>query len=110
MCRLRFFGGEHDGETYPIDRSHGTIVGRSATNTGYVRDKNVSRVHCQLTVTEQGCVITDLQSTNGTFVNEERITEKLLKTGDEIRIGITTFRIEETPDEQEGTTETESLD
>lgn len=109
MYRLRFIGGEHEGETYPIDKSHGTIVGRSPTNTVYVRDKNVSRVHCQLTVTEQGCVIADLQSTNGTFVNEERITEQLLNVGDEVRIGLTSFRIEEMPDDGEGSTETQAL-
>ena len=110
MYRLRFFGGEHDGETYPIDHSHGTIVGRSPTNTVYVRDKNVSRVHCQITVTEQGCVIADLQSTNGTFVNsDERITEMLLKPGDEVRIGLTSFRIEQIPDDSEGSTETQAL-
>ena len=109
MYRLRFFGGEHDGETYPIHRTHGTIVGRSPTNTVYVRDKNVSRVHCQLTVTGKGCVISDLQSTNGTYVNGERITEKLLKPGDEVRIGITTFRVEEIPDDAEKSAETQTL-
>lgn len=109
MYRLRFYGGEHNGETYPIDRTHGTIIGRSPTNTVYVRDKNVSRVHCQIIVGDQGCVITDLQSTNGTFVNDERITEKVLKSGDEVRIGITTFRVEEIPEEPESTTETSPL-
>jgi len=109
MYRLRFYGGEHDGETYPIDKSHGTIIGRSPTNTVYVRDKNVSRVHCQLTITEKGCLIADLQSTNGTFVNGERISEKALKPGDEVRIGITTFRIEEIPDDAERSTETQAL-
>src|SRR3972149_1964504 len=109
MYRLRFYGGEHDGETYPIDRTHGTIIGRSPTNTVYVRDRNVSRVHCQLTSTERGCVISDLQSTNGTYVNDERIQERLLKPGDEVRIGLTNFHIEEVPDEMEGTTETTAL-
>ena len=86
MYRLRFFGGEHDGETYPLHRARGVIIGRSPTNNVYVRDKNVSRVHCQVTVTDVGCLIADLQSTNGTFVNGQRITEKLLKVADEIRV------------------------
>ena len=110
MYRLRFFGGEHDGETYPVDKVHGIIIGRSPTNAVYVRDKNVSRVHSQLTVTDKGCVIADLQSTNGTFVNNERITERVLKPGDEVRIGLSTFRLEEIPEEMEGSTDTELLE
>lgn len=109
MYRLRFFGGEHDGETYPIDKTRGAIIGRSPTNTVYVRDKNVSRVHCQITVSDRGCLIADLQSTNGTFVNGERIAEQDLGVGDEVRIGLTTFRLEQVPDGDAGTAETQKL-
>ena len=109
MYRLRFFGGEHDGETYPIDKTRGAIIGRSPTNTVYVRDKNVSRVHCQITVSDRGCLIADLQSTNGTFVNGERIAEQDLGVGDEVRIGLTTFRLEQVPDGDAGTSETQKL-
>ena len=109
MYRLRFFGGEHDGETYPIDKTRGAIIGRSPTNTVYVRDKNVSRVHCQITVTDRGPVVRDLQSTNGTFVNGQHVTEKPLNPGDEVRIGLTNFRIEEVPEEDEAASETQVL-
>jgi adenylate cyclase len=109
VYRLRFFGGEHDGETYIVDKNHGAIMGRSPTNTVYVRDKNVSRVHCQITVTDKGVIISDLQSTNGTFVNELRITEQMLKPGDEARIGLTSFRLEEMPEPDQGASETHVL-
>ena len=92
--RLRFFGGEHDGETYLLDKSRSTILGRSPSSTIYVRDKHISRVHCQVTVADEGCVITDLQSTNGTYVNGAKITSQPLKPGDEMRIGITNFKLE----------------
>lgn len=105
--RLRFIGGEQDGEIYPVDEARGAILGRSPTNTVYIRDKNVSRVHCQIAITDEGCVITDLQSTNGTYVNGERITERTILPGDEVKTGLTVFRLEQyDPAEGEsGTTE-----
>jgi len=92
--RLRFFGGEHDGETYLVDPKRGVTLGRSPTNNIYVRDRNVSRVHAQIRIEKGECIITDLQSTNGTYVGGRRITEERVQPGDEVRIGLTTFRIE----------------
>src|SRR5882762_979097 len=48
----------------------------------------VSRVHCRLTaLPEGGLEVRDLDSTNGTFVNGERVLAALLASGDRIRIG-----------------------
>lgn len=108
--RLRFFGGEHDGETYLLDKSRSTIIGRSPSSTIYIRDKHISRVHCQVTVTDEGCVITDLQSTNGTYLNGSKITSQPFNPGDEARIGITNFRLEAVEsDGEEGQTSTAKL-
>jgi hypothetical protein len=54
VYRLKFFGGEHDGESHVVHKNQGAIMGRSPTSSVYVRDKNVSRVHCQITVTDTG--------------------------------------------------------
>jgi pSer/pThr/pTyr-binding forkhead associated (FHA) protein len=47
----------------------------------------VSRLHCRLTAKPIGLEIFDLDSTNGTFVNDRRIKKALLATGDRISIG-----------------------
>ena len=52
-------------------------------------DNGVSRLHIRLEVTPEGTILTDLGSTNGTFVEEQRITEVTLVDGNAIRIGRT---------------------
>jgi pSer/pThr/pTyr-binding forkhead associated (FHA) protein len=47
----------------------------------------VSRLHCQLTASATGLEIFDLDSTNGTFVNDSRIKQAMLSSGDLVRIG-----------------------
>ena len=92
---MRVCTGEEEGELYPLFEHREITIGRSPTNNIFVRDRNVSRVHCQIILTEEGCKLTDLQSTNGTFVNGLRVTESDLKMGDEIRLGTTLLRLEE---------------
>ena len=47
----------------------------------------VSRVHCHLSATETDLTIEDLRSTNGTFVNDERVQRSPLRAGDRVRVG-----------------------
>jgi pSer/pThr/pTyr-binding forkhead associated (FHA) protein len=47
----------------------------------------VSRLHCQLTANPAGLEIFDLHSTNGTFVNDRRVTQATLSPGDWVRLG-----------------------
>lgn len=54
----------------------------------------VSWQHAQVELTPQGAYLTDLESTNGTFVNDERVTRRTeLKVGDELRLGMTEPRM-----------------
>lgn len=64
------------------------IIGRSPDNEIYIHSKFVSRHHAQLNNDESGCVIEDLNSTNGVFVGEERIKKCRLKDGDVISLGV----------------------
>ena len=57
----------------------------------------VSRVHCRLTAADDNLEVEDLASTNGTFVNDERIDKAHVTTGDRLRIG----RVELTVDKQQ---------
>jgi diguanylate cyclase (GGDEF)-like protein len=71
----------------------GTRMGRSSDNTYQFREVTVSRHHAALTVDARGIVrVTDLGSTNGTFLNDRRLpgqTPVRVKDGDRIRLGTT---------------------
>ena len=71
------------------------IIGRDADNQIVLNEKLVSRHHAQLTILDNGLVkIKDLGSTNGTFVNGQRVTNAMAKNGDIVKVGATNFRIE----------------
>ena len=103
---IRVRTGLEEGEIYPLFENREITIGRSPTNNIFIRDKNVSRVHCQIVVTDAGCQLTDLQSTNGTFVNGERVNECALTPGSEVRIGTTLLQLEEMDSQGRATTDT----
>jgi general secretion pathway protein A len=63
------------------------IIGRTPDNDLQVESKFVSRHHAQITTTLQGCVIEDLNSTNGIYVRSKRVRRHQLNDGDVIQIG-----------------------
>jgi hypothetical protein len=66
------------------------LIGRDVTNDVVVGDAEVSRQHARVTRTPGGYVLEDLGSTNGTFVNGERLTTpRVLNPGDLIALGET---------------------
>lgn len=78
-----------------------TVAGRQEGCQLQIKSSQVSRKHCEFTERDGHLVVKDLKSSNGTFVNGERIQgERILKPGDELSIGGVKFRIE---DLQEGT-------
>lgn len=64
------------------------IVGRSPDNEIFIKSKFVSRHHAQLTIDETGCVIEDLNSTNGVYLYEKRVKKVRLNSGDSVSLGI----------------------
>lgn len=63
-------------------------VGRASLSDFVLDAALVSRVHCRLTHAETGeLVVEDLDSTNGTFVNDQRIRRAVLTAGDRLRVG-----------------------
>ena len=79
-----------DGETlsvqsFPLGR---VIVGRSPDNEIYIKSKFVSRHHAQLVSDDEGCVIEDLNSTNGMFIDEKQIKKRRLQDGDVVSLGV----------------------
>ena len=83
---------EIDGDRYPL-LSAITVLGRDNTADVILDDPGISRRHTEIRVTSDGphlvASIRDLGSTNGTFVNGERITSQRLADGDRINVGRT---------------------
>ena len=70
-------------------------IGRAARADFIVDAPLVSRVHCRLTAGADALEVKDLDSTNGTFVNGERVTEpRRLEPGDVVRVGDSDLRYE----------------
>ncbi|WP_138203484.1 FHA domain-containing protein [Haloimpatiens lingqiaonensis] len=69
-------------------------IGRKEDNTLVLADEYVSGYHAKIFLKNNSCVIEDLNSTNGTFVNDEAIEEKTyLSAGDIVKIGNSMFKI-----------------
>lgn len=64
-------------------------VGRVAGNSIQLHDTEISRKHAALQATENGYLIRDLNSSNGTFVNGKGIRDKVLQSGDRVQLGRT---------------------
>ncbi|HEY5248583.1 MAG TPA: DUF3662 and FHA domain-containing protein [Dermatophilaceae bacterium] len=83
-----------DGDHYPLLAAI-TILGRDNTADVILDDPGISRQHTEIRVTSDGphliTNIRDLGSTNGTFVNGERITSQRLADGDRLNVGRTTL-------------------
>jgi len=71
--------------TFPVGR---IIIGRSPDNEIYIKSKFVSRHHAQLVSDENGCVIEDLNSTNGIFLGERQVKKYRLRDGDTVSLGV----------------------
>lgn len=61
-----------------------------------IQSNFVSRHHAQLVQTRNGCLLRDLESTNGTFINSRRINKRILRAGDLVTIGKERYRYERT--------------
>jgi pSer/pThr/pTyr-binding forkhead associated (FHA) protein len=62
-------------------------IGRSPGAEFILEAAMVSRLHCQLTAGAAELEVVDMESTNGTFVNGERVTRASLKEGDKLGVG-----------------------
>ena len=64
-----------------------TTVGRVEDNAFQIAEPSVSSRHCEILLRGGDVVIKDLNSTNGTFINGEKISEAVLKPGQTLRLG-----------------------
>ncbi len=87
IARLTVTEGEKRGEVHPILESPFKI-GRMHDNNIVLADGSVSRYHAEIVTQEDTYVLRDLGSSNGTFLNDVRITSIPLATGDKVTIGM----------------------
>ncbi len=79
--------GPSPGKVYPLLKNEASI-GRDINNDIVINDAEISRKHCRLKMVGNGYVIEDLGSTNGTWVDEQRISGQYqLSHGNTIRLG-----------------------
>lgn len=89
-------GAEAGGQTFTL-REAVSLVGRGKDTAITVIDPSISRIHAKLTITQAGdYVLQDLKSSNGTYVNDQRIEQTVLAHGDRLRFGNIEFRFEGT--------------
>jgi pSer/pThr/pTyr-binding forkhead associated (FHA) protein len=76
-----------DRQTFRLPAGSVKTIGRSAGAEFIVSAALVSRLHCQLTASEDSLQVKDLNSTNGTFVNGKRVKTAALNEGDRLSVG-----------------------
>jgi pSer/pThr/pTyr-binding forkhead associated (FHA) protein len=96
---LRTAEGAEFPFTFRILPGNIKTVGRATRADFIVEAPLVSRVHCRLTAGAAELEVLDLDSTNGTFVNGERIDRALLKSGDRLGVGRVELTIEKSAKE-----------
>jgi pSer/pThr/pTyr-binding forkhead associated (FHA) protein len=74
-----------------VDR---TTIGRVEDNLFQIAEASVSSHHCEVHLRGDEVLIRDLNSTNGTFINNEKITESVLKAGQTLRLGNVELKLE----------------
>jgi hypothetical protein len=90
---LRFISGKYQGGEFPVTEDKSIVVGRSSDLDMVLVEDMVSRKHARIAIQSDQIWIEDLGSTNGTFVNGEKIKRARLKEGDRVLIGTSILKL-----------------
>jgi len=90
---LRFISGKYQGGEFPLKMDREIVIGRSSDLDMVLVEDMVSRKHAKISTLSDQVVIQDLGSTNGTFVNGEKIKRVRLREGDRILIGTSIIKL-----------------
>jgi len=94
MAKLVILNQGMTGRTFDLNVER-TTVGRVEDNTFQIADGSVSSHHAEIILRGPEIVIKDLNSTNGTFINNDRVTEVVLKPGQTLRFGQVELKIDD---------------
>jgi Domain of unknown function (DUF4388)/Inner membrane component of T3SS, cytoplasmic domain len=90
---LRFISGKYQGGEYPLPDARDLVIGRSSDLDMVLIEDMVSRKHAKISLQDGEITIADLGSTNGTFVNGEKVKKAQLKEGDRVLIGTSILKL-----------------
>jgi len=90
---LRFISGKYQGGEYPLSEGQEIVIGRSSELDMVLVEEMVSRKHARIALTDGTISIEDLGSTNGTFVNGEKVQQGTLREGDRVLIGTNILKV-----------------
>ncbi|HUU02712.1 MAG TPA: FHA domain-containing protein [Myxococcota bacterium] len=90
---LRFISGKYQGGMFPLRPNREIVIGRSSDLDMVLVEDMVSRKHAKITTGTSRVMIQDLGSTNGTFVNGEKVKKARVKEGDRILIGTSILKL-----------------
>ena len=93
MPRLVLLSEGFSGRSYEL-KVETTTVGRVSDNAFEIPEASVSSHHAEIILRGNDVVIRDLGSTNGTFINGEKITEAVLKPGQTLRFGTIDLKLD----------------
>ena len=89
---LEVVEGPEPGRQLPLERP--VVIGRGDAVDFALADPNVSRRHCEVTPSEDGVIVRDLGSSNGTFVNNQELVDSArLTPGDDLLVGVTVLEL-----------------
>jgi DNA-binding NtrC family response regulator len=91
---------DHPGHEWTFDKEE-IRIGSMEDNDVVIGDDTVSRYHCRITQEDNGYVLIDQRSTNGTFINKVRIREAFLKPGSIVSVGQSQLRFNAREEEVE---------
>jgi pSer/pThr/pTyr-binding forkhead associated (FHA) protein len=90
---LKFISGKYQGGEFPLKADKQIVIGRSSELDMVLVEDMVSRKHAKIMISAGAITIEDLGSTNGTFVNGEKVKQARLKEGDRILIGTSILKL-----------------
>ena len=105
---LRFISGKYQGGEFPLRPNREIVIGRSSELDMVLVEDMVSRKHAKIITDENTVTIEDLGSTNGTFVNGEKVRTSEIRDGDRILIGTSIIKLVTMAGEQTHITENEA--
>jgi len=94
---LRFISGKYQGGEFPLEEGREIVIGRSSDLDMVLVEEMVSRRHARISVEGGKILIEDLGSTNGTFVNGEKIERSSLREGDRVLVGTSILKVVSVP-------------
>jgi serine/threonine protein kinase len=94
QATLQIVSGPDQGRSFPLEEGIVLLVGRGQETPTRLKDPQISRVHCQVSVEDGKVLLKHLSKSSNTLVNGRNVTEHELRPGEIIQLGGTQMRYE----------------